>query len=99
IGLDPQQREYQASNLHSGQCVIRSDGTWKLPLLASFDNVQVTKSITADEWRTAAARTNRLARTRTAAREGERTPPTAQATPAAPPSRVAPVVENTPSNT
>ncbi|HSQ05214.1 MAG TPA: DUF87 domain-containing protein [Burkholderiales bacterium] len=101
LGLDPRQRAYHATNLDTGQCIIKSDGTWKLPILAKFDNVQVTKSITADEWRSAQARTNQLARTRTpAAREGtkEPQPPTAQAPPASPPSRVAPVVEKTSPN-
>lgn len=102
IGLSATQHEFHATRLLAGQCIVKTDDGWKLPVLANFDNIQPTKSITPDEWRAAEARTNRLARTRpnpvAAREESENTQPPTQVS-ASPPTRVAPVVEETSLNT
>jgi len=99
LGLSKAQSEYHAIHLAPGQFIFKTAGDWQRPTLATFDDVQVTKHITTEEWRAAEARTNALARPDfavvMAAREEHESAgqqPTAMPL-ASPPSRVAPVVQ------
>lgn len=102
IGLDTDQREYLATKLAPGTFILKTTGEWQFPLLAQFDDVRTTKHISPNEWRAAAERTHRHARTAApvvvAAREedasnGQPTPSQTPASSSSPPARVAPVVE------
>ncbi|HTD83286.1 MAG TPA: hypothetical protein VK648_05780 [Gemmatimonadaceae bacterium] len=109
IGLDTNQREYLATKLAPGTFILKTAGEWQFPVLTKFDEVRTAKHISPNEWRAAEERTNQHARTappvHLAPREecestGQPTPSQTTAPSASPPSRVAPVVENTtPPNT
>jgi len=107
IGLDTDQREYLATKLSPGTFILKTAGDWQFPVFAKFDDVRTTKHISPNEWRAAEERTNYLARTTApvdvATREeiastAQPTPSQTAAPSSSPPSRVAPVVEQIPSN-
>lgn len=61
LSLSPQQREYLDRKLAPGQVILKTGEVWKEPMLATFPNLNIDKSIAASEWEAAVRRTRALA--------------------------------------
>jgi hypothetical protein len=103
FGLTPREHEYLNTRLTRGECIIKLGDDWRHPILARFPRSTTDKSVPESVWAAALDRTKQLAQHRQDLAAREEDASTAQPTPAqapssSPPSRVAPVVEEFPSN-
>ena len=50
FNLTKEQREWMHSNLTLGQCLIKLNGAWKEPILATFPPLTVDKNVSVEAW-------------------------------------------------